>query len=77
MNFYVAVCIAIVMSLFMLIDVLLIIYAILSARHAFTAIKNFSIIFVNFIKEYIYPEEVQDDVIAGLYCEEAEKIRMT
>ena len=76
-NFYVAVCIAIIMALFLLLDVLVIIYAMISARHFCSAIKNFSLIFVNFIKDYIYPEEVQDDVIAGLYNEDAEKIRMT
>jgi len=65
------------MALFLLFDVLVIIYALMSARHFCSAIKNFSLFFVNFIKEYIYPEEVQDDIIAGLYNEDAEKIRMT
>jgi hypothetical protein len=69
--------IAIVMIIFDLILVLLLIYAIFRARHLCSAIKNFGVFFINFVKDYIYPEDVRDEHIKGLYSEEAEKIRMT
>jgi len=76
-NFYIAVSIAAMMVVILLSVVLIIIYACATVRAPGAALRNFGVIFVNVIKNYIYPEEVQDDHIVGLYSEEAEKIRMT
>ena len=76
-NFYIAVGIGVAMCLLFLFIALVILYALCTLSSFFSAVKNFCVFFVNFIKELIYPEDVQDEHICGLYSEEAEKIRMT
>ena len=77
LNFYIAVGIAVFMCLLFLAIALVLLYALCTLSSFISAVKNFCLSFVNFVKDYIYPEEVQDEHIAGLYSEEAEKIRMT
>ena len=76
MNFYIAFGIAIFIGIVALALVILIIFAICSVRNMCSAIRNFGVFFVNFLKNYIYPEEVQDEHIAGLYSEEDTEARL-
>jgi len=76
-NFYIACVISLIVSIILVLLALIILYALYSARHFVTASKNLCLFLANFLRDYIYPEEVQDDHIKGLYCEEAENIRST
>jgi len=62
-NFYLAVIIAIFMSLTGLLILIVLIYALFSVKKICSAARGFGVILINAIKDYIYPEEVQDDII--------------
>jgi len=62
-NFYIACVISLIVSIILVLLALIILYALYSARHFVKASKNFCLFFANFLKNYIYPEEVQDDHI--------------
>lgn len=76
-NYYAAYVISVIMILILAALVVLILYAMFSVRRLFSAIKNFCMWFLTVLRDFIYPEEMDDEHIAGLYSEEAEKERVS